>query len=50
MKEEKGTLIPQWSPTLKQREHLEAMALENGTTLTGYIKQLVNKDMKRKHK
>lgn len=48
MKEEKPKVIPQWTPTVNQRVHLEMMAEKEGTTLTGYVKQLVNADMKKK--
>jgi len=40
--------IPQWEPTEAQRKHLELQSSMEGTTLTGYIKQLVNADMKKK--
>lgn len=39
--------IPQWEPTEAQRLHLEKMAEVSGLTLTGYVKQLVNADMKK---
>jgi hypothetical protein len=47
-KEKKPKLIPQWIPTVAQRKHLADKAAEDGTTITGYIKNLVNADMKRK--
>ena len=43
----KPKLIPQWQPTKEVREYLEKASEENGMTLTGYIKSLVMKDMKR---
>ena len=49
-REEKPKLIPQWSPTAEQRQHLEVMAALDGTTITGYLKQLVNADMRKKRK
>jgi len=44
----KQTLIPQWTPTPEQRKHLEEMAAKEGTTITGYVRQLVNADMRKK--
>ena len=48
MENEKPKIIPQWQPTQKQRDHLEAMANEEGGTITGYIKKLVNADMRKR--
>ena len=48
MENEKPKIIPQWQPTKKQRDHLETMANEEGGTITGYIKKLVNADMRKK--
>lgn len=45
---DKPKIIPQWLPTVKQRQHLARRASEEGTTITGYVKQLVNADIKRK--
>ncbi len=45
---DKPKIIPQWLPTVKQRQHLARRAAEEGTTITGYMKQLVNADIKRK--
>ena len=45
---EKPKVIPQWLPTIEQRQHLAKRAAEEGTTITGYIKQLVRNDMKRR--
>lgn len=47
-KKDKPKMIPQWVPTTDQREYLTKRAAEEGTTMTGYIKQLVNADMKKK--
>lgn len=44
----KPKLIPQWLPTVEQRKHLAKRASEEGTTITGYVKQLVNADMRKK--
>lgn len=41
-------VIPQWQPTIEQRKHLAKRAAEEGTTITGYVKQLVNQDMRKK--
>jgi hypothetical protein len=45
---ERPKVIPQWMPTVEQRKHLAKMASEEGTTITGYIKQLVNSDMRKR--
>lgn len=45
---EKAKMIPQWFPTKEQRKHIEDRAAESGLTLTGYIKSLVNADMRKK--
>ena len=44
---DKQKVIPQWIPTINQRKHLAYKAAEEGTTITGYIKQLVNADMRK---
>lgn len=49
-KEKKPKLIPQWIPTTAQRKYLSEKAAEEGTTITGYIKNLVNADMRRRNK
>lgn len=43
---EKISVIPQWMPTRQQREHIETSAKKLGVSITGYIKQLVNADIK----
>ncbi|AUR93862.1 hypothetical protein NVP1189B_36 [Vibrio phage 1.189.B._10N.286.51.B5] len=45
---DKPKLIPQWQPTPEQRNHLAESASKEGTTITGYIKQLVNADMRKR--
>lgn len=45
---DKQKVIPQWIPTINQRKHLAHRAAEEGTTITGYLKQLVNADMRKK--
>jgi hypothetical protein len=42
----KPNKIPQWQPTKEQREFLDKKASEYGT-ITGYIKGLVNREMKK---
>ena len=50
MENKKPKLIPQWQPTVEQRKHLAYHAANEGTTITGYLKQLVNADMKKRGK
>jgi len=45
---DKQKVIPQWLPTLEQREHLAKRAAYDGLTITGYVKQLVNADMRKR--
>lgn len=44
----KPKIIPQWQPTIEQRKHLTDRAVSEGTTITGYLKQLVNSDIRKK--
>lgn len=46
--EDKPKIIPQWLPTTEQRKHLVERAVSEGTTITGYLKQLVNSDIRKK--